>query len=106
MDDIVRLALRISEANGFGYSRRRRRTNNKRGVIKEGSCTDKVLAVLTDEAPRAIAKSEIVTKSECKPKSVDWALYYLRSIKKITCVSAMDNRSPLYLRYKLADSRD
>lgn len=104
MDDIVRLALRISKTNGVGYSRRRR--NPALGVIKTGSCTDKVLEVLVCEAPRSLCKSEIVTKSQCKPKSVDWALYYLRSINKITCCSAMDNRSPLYLRYKLADSRD
>lgn len=90
--------MRLQGARGTGYSRRRRKTN--RGVIKDGSCTDVVLQTLRNAAPRTMTRAEIVEASQCKPKSVDWALYYLRDIKLVQCVSAFDKRSSMYLRYK------
>lgn len=94
--------MRIQNARGVGYNRRPVRRTNK-GIVKDGSCTDIVLQTLQDAAPRSMTRSEIVEASQCKPKSVDWALHYLRSIRLVQSVSAMDRRSSIYLRYKAVD---
>lgn len=94
--------MRIQNARGVGYNRRPIRRTNK-GVIKDGSCTDIVLHTLQNAAPRSMTRSEIVEASQCKPKSVDWALHYLRSIRLVQSVSAMDRRSSIYLRYKATE---
>lgn len=102
MKDLLLFVKRLESTRGRGYSRRRASSAQK-GVIKEGSCTDKVLAVLRDVAPRAIGKAEIVERSQCAPKSVDWALHYLRETRRVRCRSAMDGRSPLYLKYQIVE---
>lgn len=96
--------MRIKSAQGTGYNRRPVRRTNK-GVVKDGSCTDIVLKTLQDVAPRSMTRAEIVAASACKPKSVDWALHYLRSIRLVQSVSAMDRRSSIYLRYKAVDKK-
>ena len=100
MKDLLLLHQRIQSSRGNGYGRRPNH-NSQRGILKEGSSTDRVLAVIAQESPRAVGHAEIVRKSECPPGQVKWALYYLCSIGKIRSQSALDPRSPLYLRYVL-----
>ena len=80
--------------------RRRASASSKRGQIKAGSSTEKVLDVLIEALPGSMNRSQIVNKADCPAKSVDWALFYLRSIGRVACWSSLDKRSHLYLQYK------
>jgi hypothetical protein len=103
MKDILLFMKRIEGSRGRGYSRRRPERNYHKGEIKEGSCTTKVLAIITDADPRSVTRSELVNKlDDCNPKLIDWSLFYLKTEGKIEAVSGLDKRSPLYLIYRLA----
>lgn len=87
--------------SGIGWNRRRE--SSRKGKLCNGSSTEKVLAVITDASPRYLSRAEIVIRSECPAKSVDWALHYLRSINRIKCQSMLDQRSSLYLKWGIGE---
>lgn len=73
---------------------------NPPGVLKDDSATDVVLRYLRTQIPRFVTREQIVVATGCKPKSIDWALYYLRGLKIIECRRGTAKRSPLYQEYR------
>lgn len=85
MNDLTMLEMMRRMSAEQARPRRRTRVGRYRakGSIEPGGCTDKVYSALC-KAGRPLARSEIVSQTGCAPKSVDWALYYLRNTGRVT----------------------
>lgn len=94
MTVLTLLAIKPAPASRHEYN------PNPPGVMKDDSTTDLVLRYLRTQIPRFVSREQIVIATGCKPKSVDWALYYLRGLKLIECRRGMAKRSPLYQEYR------
>lgn len=73
---------------------------NPAGVIKDDSATDRVLRFLRANPQRFLSHGQIVAGTGCKPKNVDWSLYYLRGLGIVECRNRGGRRSPLYMEYR------
>lgn len=73
---------------------------NPPGQIKDDSATDKVLRFLRANPQRFLSHAQIVEGTGCKPKSVDWAVFYLQGLKIIESRSCGGRKSPLYKEYR------
>jgi len=71
------------------------------GVIRPGSATEAVLALLRENPRRQFMCITIVQRTGCTRAAVDWALLYLRSQNLINTHQDAE-RNPRYLRYSLA----
>jgi hypothetical protein len=69
------------------------------GVIRPGSATDVVLALLCKRGPSYLTHSQIIAQTGRTTKAVSWALIYLKSQKHIEATSD-DARNQRYQRYR------
>jgi DNA-binding response OmpR family regulator len=76
------------------------------GVIRDGSATQAVLEFLAKHPGRFFSHPQIVAATSRSPKSVDWALLFLRAKKKVRAVPANSAHSNNYLRYSVAQEGD
>jgi hypothetical protein len=73
------------------------------GVIHEGSATHAVLVFLTAHPRRFFSHCEITRQVNRTPKSVDFALRYLRELGQIE-ITSDEPRNSRYLRYSIKGS--
>lgn len=73
---------------------------NPPGQIKDDSATDRVLRFLRANPQRFMSHAQIVEGTGCKPKSVAWAVFYLRDLKIIESRHCGGRRSSLYMDYR------
>lgn len=71
------------------------------GVIRDGSATDAVLALLRAQPRRWWRHCDIVSATGRPYKAVNWACLYLRNRGLVEIVSD-EARNARYLRYRLA----
>lgn len=101
MSSFMALTLQTLSAAKPKQDSRRYFNPNPPGQIKDDSCTDRVLRFLRANRHRYLTHEQIVSGTSCKPKSVDWALYYLKGLKIIECRRCCSSRrSPLYQEYR------
>lgn len=70
------------------------------GQIHQGSATHAVLMFLQANPSRYFTHSDITRQVQRTPKSVDFALRYLRALGSIESTSD-ESRNPRYLRYTI-----
>lgn len=69
------------------------------GICAPGSATDAVLTWLVERRGSGRwTYRQIVSGTRCTPKSVDWALIYLRHVGAVE--SLRDDRNPRYMSYR------
>ena len=71
------------------------------GVIRNGSATHALLDLFKAHPNRYFTHAEILWRTKCSKRAIDWALIYLKSQQLIKCVSD-DGRNLRYFRYKLS----
>lgn len=69
------------------------------GVIRDGSATAAVLEFLSQHPRRYFTHCEILSATQRTPKSVDWALIFLRS-QGLIVHTADEARNSRYKRYR------
>lgn len=69
-------------------------------MIRPGSSTDLVLAVLVKRFPAFLNLGQIKAATSCTHGSLAWAIAYLKAQKLIEC-TADDSRNPRYSRYRV-----
>lgn len=94
--------LRLSAQAAAQSSPPSRRENPGAGRWRSGSATETVFVWLHEARRRKVwwTKERIVRGTGCTPKSVDWALLFLRGVGLVEITT--DPRCDRYHRYRIA----
>ena len=71
------------------------------GVIREGSATDAVLAVMRQRSGAWLTHAQLLVLTQRSTKSICWALLYLKAQGMVEAAPD-DSRNARYQRYRLA----